>query len=207
MVVDTIAPRFYSAAAARAYRSRVFSYLHMPQAAQQTTQTSWVTLLLRTNDRVILNEAELIAGMRRHPQRSKLLPQKLELRTFTLGSSLPFLEQMRMYASTRVLVSYHGAQLTNSVFMMDDAVVIEIFNCRHFADTYERTAIEGGHRYFSARPPDPGCEVPSPKSRRLGELNRSVPPSELAPFLDRAMEYVRDYDLAAAAANDGASDR
>ena len=83
--------------------------------------------------------------------------------------------------------------------MMDDAVVIEIFNCRHFADTYERTALEGGHRYFSARPPDPGCEIPSPKSRKLGELNRSVPPAELTPFLDKAMTVLRETDLAAEA--------
>ena len=75
--------------------------------------------------------------------------------------------------------------------MMDDAVVIEIFNCRHFADTYERTALESGLVYFAARPTKAGCEVPSPKRHAVGNLNRSVPIDEITPILGKVKRKLR----------------
>ena len=186
VVVDTIAPRFYTAAAARAHRSNVFRYLGMPQAAWDATRTRWASLLFRTTDRVILNEEELADGLR-----DELKPLGLQLRTYVLGAALPFKEQMELYGSTRLLISYHGAQLTNVAFMMDDAAVIEIFNCRHFADTYERTALESGLVYFAARPTKAGCEVPSPKRHAVGNLNRSVPIDEITPILGKVKRKLR----------------
>ena len=141
--------------------------------------------LFRTTDRVILNEEELADGLR-----EELKPLGLQLRTYVLGAALPFKEQMELYGSTRLLISYHGAQLTNVAFMMDDAAVIEIFNCRHFADTMSgrrsraacllrRAADEGGLR------------VPSPKRHAVGNLNRLVPIDEITPILGKVKRKLR----------------
>ena len=116
---------------------------------------------------------------------------RLSAEADVLGAALPFKEQMELYGSTRLLISYHGAQLTNVAFMMDDAAVIEIFNCRHFADTYERTALESGLVYFAARPTKAGCEVPSPKRHAVGNLNRSVPIDEITPILGKVKRKLR----------------
>ena len=127
------------------------------------------------------------AGHQIHPSAASAASFNFDLDSV----ELPFKEQMELYGSTRLLISYHGAQLTNVAFMMDDAAVIEIFNCRHFADTYERTALESGLVYFAARPTKAGCEVPSPKRHAVGNLNRSVPIDEITPILGKVKRKLR----------------
>ena len=81
-----------------------------------------------------------------------------------LRSGLCLREQLRLWSSTRLVVSMHGAQLTNVVFMPDGGAMLELFGCGHFSDTYKVLALESDVHYHSSRDTRPGCE------RNLGKL-------------------------------------
>ena len=122
-------------------------------------------MLLRSTDRKILNEAEIEAKLRAHTAASGWT-----LQVKRLQGPLPFVEQVRMYASSSVLLSYHGAQLTNSPFMPRGSVMIELFNCGHWSHTYRKFAEEAGVQmacHLCAPYPPPPTTHAAAESTRL----------------------------------------
>lgn len=184
--VDTRAPHFYSVAAADSYRAATARALRLgPAWTYALPPTDTFTLLLRSTDRKILNEPEIEAKLRAHTAASGWA-----LQVKRLQGPLPFVEQVRMYASSSVLLSYHGAQLTNSPFMPRGSVMIELFNCGHWSHTYRKFAEEAGVRYLHAREPTRGCMHDFGKL--LGNMDRAVPWEELRPAVCKAMDMVAE---------------
>eukprot|EP00621_Florenciella_sp_RCC1693_P016073 CAMPEP_0182550544 /NCGR_PEP_ID=MMETSP1323-20130603/41760_1 /TAXON_ID=236787 /ORGANISM="Florenciella parvula, Strain RCC1693" /LENGTH=90 /DNA_ID=CAMNT_0024762081 /DNA_START=44 /DNA_END=313 /DNA_ORIENTATION=+ len=58
-------------------------------------------------------------------------------------------DQLDMYSTTDMLISAHGAVLTNAMFLRDGAALIEVFNCRHGSGTY-RVIVESRHLFYIA---------------------------------------------------------
>ena len=48
-----------------------------------------------------------------------------------------------------MLISAHGAVLTNAMFLRDGAALVEVFNCRHGSGTY-RVIVESRHLFYVA---------------------------------------------------------
>ena len=68
----------------------------------------------------------------------------LPVRAIELRGSLTFRWQLELFASTKLLVTPHGAQLTNVVFMPAGASIVEVFNCGFFSDVPKKLALECG---------------------------------------------------------------
>ena len=102
-----------------------------------------------------------------------------------LGGTLAFKWQLALYSNTSLLVSPHGAQLTNVVFMPAGAAVVEVLNCGHFTDVPKKLALECGLRYVATQDPRPGCDAIIGK--RHQDDDRNVTIDELRPALRAAL--------------------
>ena len=181
-VVDLTGPHFYSPRGARAWRDAALAFVRLPLPPPGGLPTgAHATLLLRTGDRRFTNENELAADLRTLLQRHNEPP----LEVVRLGGTLAFKWQLALYSNTSLLVSPHGAQLTNVVFMPDAAAVIELLTCGYYSDTYRKFAVEAGLRYYASRDPAPGCD------RDLGKRHhnddRPVRRAEIEPLVTRAI--------------------
>ncbi|KAL2610831.1 hypothetical protein R1flu_022523 [Riccia fluitans] len=100
-------------------RSYKFCGVHMPQTS--TKSSIHITLLLRTGARAWKNATSVKEVIHRQCQR-------LDLCTFEASyiDNLTFCQQVALMSRTDVLVSTHGAQLTNMMFMPKGSYVMEM---------------------------------------------------------------------------------
>ena len=183
-------PHFHSVAAARAFRRRALSLSIppiVPPEAAGATASLFATLLLRTDERLFLNAATLEGEMRTELSSPPISTRgaALPLRAIALRGSLTFRWQLELFASTKLLVTPHGAQLTNVVFMPAGASVVETFNCGFFSDVPKKLALECGLRYVATQDPRPGCDAIIGK--RHQDDDRNVTIEELRPALRAAL--------------------
>jgi capsular polysaccharide biosynthesis protein len=80
------------------------------------------------NNRAVLNEREVIAALEAH-----------EVACIDAGA-LTVDDQIRTFAEADVVISAHGAALTNIVFMSPGALVIELFPAAHVMACYWKLA-------------------------------------------------------------------
>ena len=183
--VDFLAPHFYSARGAHAWRDAALAFLQLPPlqpiGAHAASRPSQTTLLLRTGDRTITNEGQLIGGLDALLRGEGRAPSAV----VRLQGTLPFRWQVALYANTSLLISTHGAQLTNVVFMPDDGAVIELLTCGYYSDTYRKFAVEAGLYYLASRDPAPGCDADLGKKHHNDD--RPVSMRELRPVVLRAL--------------------
>lgn len=67
--------------------------------------------------------------------------------------------QLNMLHDARLLLSSHGAQLTNMAFMAPGAALIETYKCEVLPSaSFVTIAKEAGLRYFEARPKGKKCK-------------------------------------------------
>ena len=71
--------------------------------------------------------------------------------------------------------------------MAEGAVVVEVFNCGHFSDTYKAVILEAGVGYIATRDPRPGCD--QDLGRHMSETSRRVGEAELLPALRAALAF------------------
>ena len=133
---------FHSATKARLYRDSVLRWTAATREqgeqdiSRARTPGRHVLLLLRTpqkgrrkstRSRHWINEKSII----------RRLTSILEARCWTLtvkhldAETTTLREQVRDFAHSDIIISQHGAQLTNLVFLRDEGAVIESFSCRH----------------------------------------------------------------------------
>lgn len=100
---------------------------------------------------------EVITVCLRRPPRQLLNPKRVVsfIESMSLGlevvsavfEDMSFLEQLNLISKTAVLVSVHGAGLTNSIFLPSGAAVLEISPFRFNYNLYERIAVNSGLLY------------------------------------------------------------
>ncbi|KAL3682025.1 hypothetical protein R1sor_000047 [Riccia sorocarpa] len=102
-------------------RCRTYKFCGLEMSEISTRRTIHITLLLRTGGRALKNATAVKELMDRQCQ-------KLDFCTFevTYISNLTFCEQVALMSRTDVLVSTHGAQMTNMMFMPKGSYVMEM---------------------------------------------------------------------------------
>jgi capsular polysaccharide biosynthesis protein len=88
----------------------------------------YVTRGVSKNNRVVLNETEVVAALQAHGA-DAIDPSKLSVD-----------DEIRTFAEADVIVSAHGAALTNIVFSSPGALVIELFPASHVVTTFWKLA-------------------------------------------------------------------
>lgn len=207
-------PHWHAATHAHAYRRHALRHHRLWSAVARAPRHA--TLLLRTDERRWLNRAELGAelpaaidaelrrararrrssaardGHSSHDQaddgeaQQPPLPTQLALEVHELSGALSFRWQLALFGATALLITPHGAQLTNVVFMPSGAAVIEVLNCGHFTDVPKKLALECGLRYVQTIDGAPGCDAPLGKRHINDDRNVSLE-NELRPALRAVM--------------------
>lgn len=130
-----------------AFEFRQRAYAHLGLVQPNTTATT-------SNRRVVLLDRHRGAARRFHNARDMLalirgLGVHVEHVVVTVNTT--FEEQVRLMASTGVLVSMHGAGLMNQIFLPPGAAVIEVFPVNFKHVLYERIAHYMGVYHFKVR--------------------------------------------------------
>jgi hypothetical protein len=105
----------FDSAAGDAVRQRVHTVLGIPSPAPRH-----ICVLNRLSSRRITNGGEVLDFISRH----STLPN---VRSFVLDGEDP-IKQIRLISTCALVISPHGAQLTNAIFMPRGAVVVEVFS-------------------------------------------------------------------------------
>ena len=108
----------------RAFRQHLLHRLRVvEQDMRSSPKTIRVTIIDRqTKHRNIVNLDELVSVLQK--KNKNFLVRKVHF-----SHRMPFLEQIAVSANTDVLIGMHGAGLTHCLFLPDDAVLFELFNC------------------------------------------------------------------------------
>ena len=175
-------PNLYAPRVAAAWRADTRALLRMSAALAASTDPNQITLLLRTHDRTFTNADSLGRWVR-----ARTRACGYGCRVQRLSGGMSFREQVELYARSSILISMHGAQLINAAFMAEGAVVVEVFNCGHFSDTYKAVILEAGVGYIATRDPRPGCD--QDLGRHMSETSRRVGEAELLPALRAALAF------------------
>mmetsp|Transcript_56917 Transcript_56917/g.112110 ORF Transcript_56917/g.112110 Transcript_56917/m.112110 type:complete len:392 (+) Transcript_56917:94-1269(+) len=104
------------------------------QGARLLSEPTRITIIDRSNDRMIQNIKNVRQTLRRRWGRSK----EITVKVFHL-EGLSMLEQARIMEATDVLLLAHGAAMTNAVFLSPCAVILEILPYGYNAEDYFRT--------------------------------------------------------------------
>ena len=143
---------------------------------------------LRRKDRVLVNTEQI--------ERLLLEIKDLTLKVVTMDS-LSFEEQVRIMAETDLLISPHGAGLTNSIFMQQERAVLELFPSKlWYYELYGRIARNAGlfHTHaFGGELHDSAGTIRNCFSNNCHlELKRdfSIMPSDFLPALSHALSWL-----------------
>jgi capsular polysaccharide biosynthesis protein len=99
-----------------------------------------IGLIRRTHNRLVLNEAELVAGLQATYPHDEILVLQLENHTFA--------EQTALMATLDALIGVHGAGLTNLLFLPPHAPTIELYPWKWDRRAYERISKKLRRPYF-----------------------------------------------------------
>ena len=140
---------YLSTEEARWVRNAVYKWYGIDPVSSIRKQITYVTRCCDSK-RFNENDNEVLAALKEiHPQ---TVVAKFD------GSS--FEMQVRMMVDTRLLISIHGAQLTNLIFMHPGSGVIEIFNPQFSEDCYERLSKLCELKYTAFRSTRIVAEIP-----------------------------------------------
>jgi len=103
--------------------------------AHSTLARRCVLVVLRGGTRRLYNSAALVALLRTWAARGMLGGQPLPVRVVDAGI-VSFCEQVAAFAAARLVVGFSGADLTNAIFMQDDALLIELFTVDFYTTHY-----------------------------------------------------------------------
>lgn len=92
--------------------------LEVREYARNGTQLRVTLLSRQTSYRNILNEENLIAGLRRN--------KSYDVRRTVFGKNLRFIDQLEIIRNTDIFIGMHGAGLTHLLFLPDWAGVFEL---------------------------------------------------------------------------------
>ena len=117
----------------------------------------------KTSRRRLANEIELETELR-----------KLDFMV-VFNEDMSLTDQMRRYSDTEIIVSPHGAGLSNIIWANNSIKVIEIFPSNFINDCYARLAIQQGHSYQ--------YDICSEDSNYMGKININSIMQKLEGFL------------------------
>lgn len=104
-----------------AFSKHILHRLKIPVLPRRSSKIH-VTLLSRNTDyRNILNEEELIEGLKNN--------SNYYVRKVTYNRNMHFKKQLEITHNTDIFIGMHGAGLTHLLFLPDWAVVFELYNC------------------------------------------------------------------------------
>eukprot|EP00301_Raphidiophrys_heterophryoidea_P006902 c12739_g1_i1.p1 GENE.c12739_g1_i1~~c12739_g1_i1.p1 ORF type:complete len:558 (+),score=112.56 c12739_g1_i1:200-1873(+) len=75
-------------------------------------------------------------------------PETYTFEMFDDISAFSFEEQVRLFASTDILIMPHGAGLTNMIFARNHVPVIEVFPHHFYNELYREVAVVSNHPYY-----------------------------------------------------------
>ena len=142
--------------------------------------------LLQRQKRCRLSDAAIM-GVRRIAERAGYT---LQLHNF--DQVPPMRKQALVVSSTNILITAHGAALTHLPLLPEGAVVLELFNCEHFAYGYANLARASQLYYEAVRRPERECQEPrdlTGDTRARMNENYAYTLDVIAPFVRRAIRY------------------
>lgn len=117
------------------------SLFYRKYGARATTsaqkQITWISRCCK--NRFVVNEESVV-------DRLATLPARV---VFVSFNHVDFYYQFAVLADSDILVTIHGAQLTNILFMMPDSVVIELFNPLLYVSHYHNFAVNCGLNHIA----------------------------------------------------------
>ena len=140
---------FFSSDESRWMRSAVYKWFGIPSEKVSRKQITYVTRCCKSA-RWNENENEVIDAL-------KSVNSATVLAKF---DGMSFEMQVRMMVETTLLISIHGGQLTNLMFMHPGSGVIEIFNPYLKVDCYERLSKVCEMQYTAFRGTLIAAEIP-----------------------------------------------
>lgn len=105
----------------RAFSQHVLHRLKIPQQGPLRNKIRITLLSRKSGYRNILNEEELVNGLK--------TIQDYEVTLVQYNWKLSFLEQLKMTYNSDIFIGMHGAGLTHLLFQPDWAVIFELYNC------------------------------------------------------------------------------
>ncbi|XP_074115240.1 EGF-domain O-GlcNAc transferase [Cotesia typhae] len=124
----------------KAFSEHILHRLKIPMYQRKDNKIH-VTLLSRdTRYRRILNEDELVAGLKKNTN--------YKVKRVVYNREVPFKKQLEITRNSDVFIGIHGAGLTHALFLPDWAAVFEIYNCED-ASCYKDLARLRGVKYFT----------------------------------------------------------
>lgn len=96
-----------------------------------------ILLVLRNHTRQIYNAGAVAAMLHRWAAPGMLCDRDLELQIVNTGS-MPFCAQVAAFSAAKLVIGFSGADLTNAIFMQDDALLLELFTINFYATAYSR---------------------------------------------------------------------
>ena len=142
--------------------------------------------LLQRQKRCRLSRAA-VTGVRRIAERAGYT---LQLQDFDRIPSMR--TQALVFSSTSILITAHGAALTNLPLLPEGAAVLELFNCEHFAYGYANLARASQLYYEAVRRPERECQEPrdlTGDTRKRMNENYAYSLDVIAPYVRRAIRY------------------
>ncbi|XP_075214327.1 EGF-domain O-GlcNAc transferase isoform X2 [Lycorma delicatula] len=104
-----------------AFSKHILHRLKIPDLPRKSSKIH-ITLLSRNTDyRNIMNEDELIEGLKNN--------SNYYVRRVTYNRNMHFKKQLEITHNTDILIGMHGAGLTHLLFLPDWGVVFELYNC------------------------------------------------------------------------------
>ena len=116
---------FRSPAESRWIRGNVYRHFNISMVKSSPRQITYVSRYCNSS-RCNENDGEVVDGLRSLWNRTRLV----------LFDGMSYEEQVGLMTETDMLISIHGAQLTNLVFMHAGSIVVEIMNPRFVASFY-----------------------------------------------------------------------
>uniref|UniRef100_A0A0A9WVU5 EGF domain-specific O-linked N-acetylglucosamine transferase n=1 Tax=Lygus hesperus TaxID=30085 RepID=A0A0A9WVU5_LYGHE len=132
----------------RAFSEHVLHRLRVPLHDPQPPGSTKLRLTLLSREstyRNILNEDELLKGLRRNPN--------YKVQRVVFNSRVPFKKQLEVVRNTDVFIGIHGAGLTHLLFLPDWAAIFELYNCQD-ESCYLDLARLRGVKYITWEKPD-----------------------------------------------------
>ena len=136
-IVKSMSLTFSNVVETRWIRQQAYSYCQLP-----SSNSSSITILSRKGvRRQLLNENEIAESLENRGYR-------VIVRNFGNQS---YCDQVHAMQLSRGVISNHGAQLTNLLFLQPGSFVIEIFNSLFYLDIYEGLARQAEVQYVAFR--------------------------------------------------------
>jgi Glycosyltransferase 61 len=143
--------------------------------------------------RSIVNIKQLVDELHGEAQKQKVVLRLIVREDF---GSASFLDQVREMQHTQILISVHGAELSNSFFLRRGATVVEIYPFRYTTDIFENYIRQFGLHYLMhiAKPDTKTYKRCIEYFNNPKERSREASQRNLAQFEAQAVKYMAARD-------------